>query len=90
MCPLISSTRTSFACAAASSGVSANCTPPAFMRPPESTCDLITVGPAMSVAIALASSAVVANPYLVTGMPARSTILRASYSKKRMSGGGAY
>ncbi len=29
----------------ASSGVSANLTPPAFMRPPVSTCDLITVGP---------------------------------------------
>ena len=70
--------------------MSANFTPPAFIRPPVRTCDLITVGPPMSAAMALASSAVVANPYLVTGMPACSTILRASNSKKRMSGGGAY
>ena len=36
----------SSACAAASSGVSANFTPPAFMRPPVSTWDLMTVGAA--------------------------------------------
>ena len=42
----ISSARMSRACASASSGVSANLTPPAFIRPPVSTCDLITVGPA--------------------------------------------
>jgi hypothetical protein len=41
---------------------------------------LITVGPSMSAAIARASSAVLAKPYLVTGMPACSTIWRASYS----------
>ena len=34
------------AAASASSGVSANFTPPAFMRPPVSTCDLITTGTA--------------------------------------------
>ena len=66
--------------------MSANWTPPAFIRPPVSTWDLITVGPPMSAAISRASSAVVANPYLVTGMPACSTSLRDSYSKKRMSG----
>src|SRR5688572_15793440 len=81
MWPLISSFRISSACAAASSGVSANFTPPAFMRPPVSTCDLITVGPPMSMAILRASSALVAKPYLVTGMPARLTMSRASYSK---------
>jgi hypothetical protein len=33
---------------------------------------------------------VVAKPCLVTGIPALATIARDSYSKKRMSGGGAY
>ena len=37
--------RMSAACSSASSGVSANLTPPAFIRPPVSTWDLITVGP---------------------------------------------
>ena len=36
-----------------------------------------------------ASSALVQKPYLVTGIPASSTIFRASYSKKRISGAGA-
>ena len=45
MWPPISSFRISSACCAASSGVSANLTPPAFIRPPVSTWDLITVGP---------------------------------------------
>ena len=71
------------ACSAASSGVSANLTPPAFMRPPVSTCDLITTGPAISSAIRRASSGVVAKPCLETGMPAFATICRDSYSKKR-------
>ena len=62
MCPLISSFSTSSACFSASSGVSANCTPPAFMRPPESTCDLMTVGPPMRSAIVRASSALVVKP----------------------------
>ena len=52
----------SAACASASSGVSANFTPPAFIRPPVSTCDLITVGPPISSAIARASAASVAKP----------------------------
>ena len=78
--PPISSWSTLRACASASSGVSANCTPPAFIRPPDSTCDLITTGPPISAAAALASSAVVTKPYFVTGMPACSTILRDSYS----------
>src|SRR4051794_34475707 len=81
MCPLISSLRIASACSAASSGVSANLTPPAFIRPPLSTCDLITTGPPISSATLRASSAVVQNPYFVTGIPASSTILRASYSK---------
>ena len=68
------------ACSAASSGVSANWTPPAFMRPPVSTCDLITVGPPIRSAIERASSALVAKPKSVTGIPARLTISRASYS----------
>ena len=68
------------ACASASSGVSANFTPPAFIRPPVSTCDLMTVGPPISAATFLASSASVTKPYLVTGMPACSTILRDSNS----------
>ena len=62
MWPLISSARISLACASHSSGVSANLTPPAFIRPPVSTCDLITTGPPISAAICLAPSALVAKP----------------------------
>jgi hypothetical protein len=36
-------------------GVSANCTPPAFIRPPVRTWDLITTGPSTSAAIRRAS-----------------------------------
>ena len=75
MWPLISSRRISSACEAASSGVSANFTPPAFMRPPVSTCDLMTVGPPISSAARRASSAVVAKPCADTGIPALATIL---------------
>src|SRR5215210_4709295 len=57
------------------------------MRPPVSTCDLITVGPPIRAAIARASSALVAKPKSVTGIPARLTIWRDSYSKKRIGGG---
>src|SRR5262245_57911466 len=87
MCPLISSFRIASACSAASSGVSANLTPPAFIRPPLSTCDLITTGPPISSATLRACSALVQKPYLVTGIPASSTILRASYSKNLMRRG---
>ena len=73
---------------AASSGVSANWAPPAFIRPPVSTWDLITTGPPISSAISRAASEVVANPCLVTGIPALATIARDSYSKKRMDGAG--
>src|SRR4051794_22330927 len=90
MWPPISSCRIASACFAASSGVSANCTPPAFMRPPVSTCDLITVGPPIRSAASRASSAVVAKPNSVTGIPARLTIWRDSYSKKRNSGPGLF
>ena len=38
---------------------------------------------------ARASSAVLANPCLVTGIPALATIARDSYSKKRIGGGGS-
>ena len=89
MWPLISSARTCSACGAASSGVSANWTPPAFIRPPVRTWDLITTGPPISWAISRACSAVVAKPCLVTGIPALATIARDSYSKKRIDGGGA-
>src|SRR5919197_4183793 len=85
MCPFISSARTRLACSAASSGVSANWTPPAFMRPPVSTCDLITTEPPMRCAAARASSTLVAKPKSVTGIPARFTILRDSYSKNLIS-----
>ena len=86
MWPPISSWRIASACSAASSAESANLTPPAFMRPPVSTWDLITVGPPIRCAISRASSAVVAKPKSVTGMPARLTISRASYSKNLMRG----
>ena len=69
-----------------SSGVSANLTPPAFIRPPVSTCDLITTGPPISAAICLAPSALVAKPPPATGMPSRSRICLLSYSKNRMEG----
>ena len=46
----------------ACSGVSANFTPPAFMRPPVRTWDLITVGPPIRRAISPASSASVVKP----------------------------
>ena len=46
MWPLISSARIASACSAASSGESANFTPPAFIRPPVSTWDLIDGRPA--------------------------------------------
>ena len=85
MWPLISNARTCSACSAASSGVSANWTPPAFMRPPVRTCDLMTVDPPMSAACLRASSAVLAKPNCVVGMPARRTISRDSYSKKRIA-----
>ena len=73
---------------AAWSGVSANWTPPAFILPPLSTCDLITTGPPICSAIRRASSDVSAKPCLVTGIPALATIARDSYSKKRIEGGG--
>ena len=81
MWPPISSARIASACASASSGVSANLTPPAFIRPPVSTWDLITVGAPISSAIRRASAAVVAKPWAETGMPALRTIWRDSYSK---------
>src|SRR3954470_20236831 len=87
MWPPISSSRTRWACSAASPGDSANCTPPAFMRPPVRTWDLMTVGPPMRSAICLASAASVVNPKSVTGMPARLTTSRASYSKSLMRAG---
>src|SRR4051794_1524602 len=87
MWPLISSARISSACEAASSGVSANFTPPAFMRPPVSTWDLMTVGAPISSAMRLASSAEVAKPCGEVGMPALATIFRDSYSKNLMGGG---
>src|ERR1700755_9717 len=52
MWPLISSFRIASACSAASSGVSANLTPPAFIRPPGRTWDLMTTGPPISSAAA--------------------------------------
>src|SRR5687767_12961922 len=54
------------------------------MRPPVSTCDLMTVGAPMSCAMRLASSAEVAKPCCVVGMPALATIFRDSYSKNLM------
>ena len=87
MWPLISRPRTCSAFCAASSGVSANCTPPAFIRPPVSTWDLMTTGSPMRTAISRASCGVVAKPKSVTGIPARLTISRASYSKNLMRRG---
>ena len=75
------------ACAAASSGVSAKRTPPAFIRPPARTCDLITVGPPISSATRRASCAVVASSAGATAMPARRTISRDSYSKNLLGAG---
>src|SRR5215211_506576 len=88
MWPPISRLSIASACSAASSAPSANLTPPAFMRPPVSTCDLITVGPPIRSATSRAWAALVAKPKSVTGIPALFTIWRDSYSKKRTSGGG--
>ena len=74
----------SAAWASASSGVSANFTPPAFIRPPVRTCDLITTGPSTSSAIVRASAADFAKPPLEVGIPARATICLDSYSKNRI------
>src|SRR4051794_16065454 len=87
MWPLISRARMCRACSAASSGVSANFTPPAFMRPPVRTWDLMTVGPPISPAMRRASSLEVAKPCGETGIPALATIFRDSYSKNLMGGG---
>src|SRR3954451_5111343 len=84
MWPLISSWRISAAAASASSGRSANLTPPAFIRPPVRTCDLMTTGPASSSAIRRASWADFAKPPLEVGIPARATICLDSYSKNRI------
>src|SRR3981081_2734417 len=62
MCPLISRARMSRAWTSASSGLSANLTPPAFMRPPVRTWDLITVGPPIRWAISRASPAPAVRP----------------------------
>src|SRR3954454_15307006 len=87
MWPLISSARIASACSAASSGVSANFTPPAFMRPPVSTWDLMTVGQPNSSEIRRASSGDVPKPCGETWIPALATIFRDSYSKNLMGGG---
>src|SRR3712207_3649922 len=77
----------SAACCSASSGVSANFTPPAFIRPPVRTWDLMTVGTPMSCAMLRASSGEVAKPCGEVGIPALATIFRDSYSKNLMGGG---
>src|SRR5918997_5588585 len=87
MWPPISSFRIAAAWTSASSGLSANFTPPAFMRPPVSTCDLMTVGAPISSAMRRASSGEVAKPCGDVGMPALATIFRDSYSKNLMGGG---
>src|SRR4051794_29709409 len=85
MWPLISSSRISRASPSASSGVSAKRTPPAFIRPPVSTCDLMTTGPPTSSAIRLTSSTDFAKPPGATGTRSRSRIWRDSYSKNLMA-----
>ena len=57
------------ACCSAVAGVSANLTPPAFMRPPVSTCDLRTTGPPISAVASRASAAVFATLPLQQGNP---------------------
>jgi hypothetical protein len=61
MWPRISSFRILAAASSTSSGVSAKSTPPAFMRPPESTCDFTTTGPPIPRAVSPASAAVAAT-----------------------------
>ena len=79
-CPLISSARMALAAVSAAAGSSANFTPPAFMRPPVSTCDLRTTGPPISAAICFASAAVRATRPLGSGVPWRAKRALASYS----------
>src|SRR5581483_5198701 len=56
-----------------------------FMRPPVSTCDLMTTGPPTERAISAASSAVRANPPPATGIFSRSRTRRDSYSNSLIS-----
>src|SRR5436309_230073 len=81
-CPLISSARIARAAASASAGVSANLTPPAFMRPPVSTWDLRTTGTARSRAIAAASVAVRAT----RARPGRQVAVRVSRMERPLPG----
>ena len=74
------SSRIAWAWPSASSGVSANFTPPAFMRPPESTCDLMTTGPPMSAAAVFASVAVLQKWLFGSGIPTVWRICFDSYS----------
>jgi hypothetical protein len=64
----------------ASSGVSANCTAPAFMRPPESTWLFTTTGPPISAAAARASSALATTRPRPSGRPRRRNSALDSYS----------
>ena len=75
------SARIFFAASAACAGVSAKSTPPAFMRPPLSTCDLSTAGPLISFATASASAGLWATFDPVgRGMPYRPKSSFDSYS----------
>ena len=67
----MSSPRISRAFASASSGPSASLIPPAFPRPPVSTCALTTTWPPISSAAFRASSGVVATRPSDTGIPTR-------------------
>ena len=69
----MSSPRISAARASASSGPSASLTPPAFPRPPVSTCAFTTTGPPSSSAAARASAGVVASRPRETGIPKRAS-----------------
>src|SRR6185503_7992736 len=66
--------------AAASSGVAASFTPPAFPLPPTSTCALTTTGPPIRAAASRASSGLVAVSPSGTGTPWRARISFERYS----------
>ena len=78
--PFTSMGRIASKAAAASSGVSAKRTAPAFMRPPESTWLFSTTGPPIVSAARRASAAVVASSPRPSGSPWRRKSAFASYS----------
>src|ERR687887_1643227 len=84
--PLMSRPRMSRAFCSASAGSSASFTPPAFPRPPVSTCALTTTWPPSSCAAARASGGLVASRPSDTGIPNRRKSCLPWYSYRSTTG----